>query len=254
MNHLTDLMTQRIQDESEQLRSQFQREHAVKVARHFALDNLLPDDIAHSIYASFPKAHEMRSLSSGGECKLKYGKMASVSDTIKAINAAIQDPRMVSLIENITGIAKQVPDESQHAGGVSMLMKGHYINPHIDNSHDPDKKRYRTVNVLYYISPDWRVENGGNYELWDASVTKSVLVPSLFNRLVVMETNRNSWHSVSRVVCEKPRCCVFNYYFSDESPEQEPYYNATVFSARPEQTIRRGIAAMKKAVFHGRKP
>ena len=35
------------------------------------------------------------------------------------------------------------------------------------------------------------VENGGNYELWDESVNNHILVPSLFNRLVVMETNRN---------------------------------------------------------------
>ncbi|EGH74806.1 hypothetical protein PSYAR_30109, partial [Pseudomonas syringae pv. aceris str. M302273] len=38
-------------------------------------------------------------------------------------------------------------------------------------------------------------------------------IVSAFNRLVVMETNKDSWHSVSAVSVSTARCCVSNYYF-----------------------------------------
>jgi len=248
-NQLTDLIVQRLNENKAQLKKEFFHKHPVKVARHFALDNLLPNDIAEEIYAHFPKANQMRSLKSAGECKLKYGNLRDVHLLITDINNAIQDPRVVAIIEEITEIKKQIPDQSMHAGGISAMYKGHYINPHIDNSHDVDKKHYRVVNVLYYVSPNWRIENGGNYEIWDESVNNVVVVPCFFNRLVVMETNRTSWHAVNKVLVDQPRCCIFNYFFSEQSPEGEDYFNVTAFSARPEQKIRRTTASVKKRLL-----
>ena len=57
-----------------------------------------------------------------------------------------------------------------YASGLSMMFKNDYLNPHIDNSHDA-RKKYRRLNLLFYVSPDWNYDNGGNFELWDESVT-----------------------------------------------------------------------------------
>ena len=71
-----------------------------------------------------------------------------------------------------------------------------------------------------------------------------------------METNRKSWHAVNPVLCDEPRCCVFNYFFSEQSPEGEEYFHGSAFSlfnplfkARPEQKIRRKIARLREAIF-----
>ena len=85
------------------------------------------------------------------------------------------------------------------------MAKGHFLNPHLDNSHDGEQKNYRVLNLLYYVSPDWKPEFGGNLELWDESVKKPVEIPSLFNRLVLMSTNDKSWHSVNEVRIDRPR-------------------------------------------------
>ena len=248
---LTDLIVKRLNESKEQLKKQFFLEHPIKVARHFVLDDLLPTEIAESIYANFPNPSQMHLLSSPGKIKLKYCHLKDASSLLQDINFAIQDPKVVAVIEEITEIKKQIPDPTRFAGGISTLLKGYYLNPHIDNSHDVEKKRYyRTVNVLYYVSPNWRVENGGNYELWDEAIKNHILVPSLFNRLVVMETNRTSWHAVNPVLCNKPRCCVFNYFFSEQSPESEAYFfDAPSFKPRPEQKFRRAIAYVKDAIF-----
>lgn len=253
-NQLTDLIVQRLNDNKAQLQQQFLHEHPIKIARHFALDNLLPADIAAAIYAHFPKPKKMHLLSSPGKIRLKYSHLKDTASLLQAINSAIQDPRVVAEIEDITGISNQIPDTSRFAGGVSTLLKGYYINPHLDNSHNVENRRhYRTVNLLYYVSPNWQKENGGNYELWDESVNNRIIVPSFFNRLVVMETNRTSWHAVNPVLCDAPRCCIFNYFFSEQSPEGEEYFfSAPSFRPRPEQKIRRAIDRLfqKNIVFH----
>ena len=203
-NQLTELVVKRLNESKEQLKKDFFKEHPVKVARFFTLDNLLPIDIAEKIYAEFPKPKKMRLLNSGGELKLKYTPLKDAPPMLQDMHYAIQNTEVVSIIEEITGIQNQIPDRSKFAGGFSTLLKGYYLNPHLDSSHDVDKKFYRTVNMLYYVSPNWRLENGGNYELWDETVTKNIVVPSYFNRLLVMETNRKSWHSVNPVLCLLP--------------------------------------------------
>lgn len=255
-NQLTDLIVQRLNESKVQLKKEFFLKHPIKVARHFALDNLLPTEIAERIYANFPNPKQMRLLSSYGELKLKYSQITHTPSLLQDLHCAIQDPSVVAAIEDITEIKNQVPDTSRYAGGVSALLKGYYINPHLDNSHDADRKLYRTVNVLYYVSPNWQRENGGNYELWDISVKNRIIVPSFFNRLVVMETNRTSWHAVNPVLCDEPRRCVFNYYFSEQSPEGEEYFHGPastflkpLFRARPEQKIRRSIAFVRDAIL-----
>lgn len=69
----------------------------------------------------------------------------------------------------------------------------------------------------------------GNFELWDSDRKKPKTIVSAFNRLVVMDTNKNSWHSVSPVLVNGPRCCVFNYYFSDISHDATDYFHVASF-------------------------
>lgn len=252
---LITLIVKRLKENQERLKQEFFFTHPIKVARHFALDDLLPLELAEKIYEYFPKPREMHLLRMKGKIKLKYSHLKDTHSLLQDINAAIQDPAVVAAIEEITEIKNQIPDPTRFAGGISTLLKGYYINPHLDNSHDVEMKRYyRTLNVLYYVSPNWTVQNGGNYEVWDADIQNCIQVPSFFNRLVVMETHRTSWHAVNPVLCDQPRCAIFNYYFSEQSPEGEDYFfDAPSFKARPEQKFRRAIEQLQH-IFSRKKP
>jgi Rps23 Pro-64 3,4-dihydroxylase Tpa1-like proline 4-hydroxylase len=167
---------------------------------------------------------------------------------MRDITYAIQASPVLKMIENITGIKGQIADPSLYAGGLSAMTRGHFLGPHIDNSHDSSRTLYRTLNVLYYVSPDWSLENGGNLELWDKSVRHSATIISQFNRLVVMETTPTSWHSVSRVITADIRRCVSNYYFATDSPTGEDYFNVTSFSSWPDQPFHRLLAGADRRV------
>jgi Rps23 Pro-64 3,4-dihydroxylase Tpa1-like proline 4-hydroxylase len=152
---------------------------------------------------------------------------------------AFQDEKIVALIAEICGIEKVFPDEFLYAGGLSLMPKNNFLNPHLDNSHDKDRNRWRVLNLLYYATPDWDLNFGGNLEVWPKGLDeKQVTITSKFNRFVVMATHQKSWHSVSKVTVNKVRCCVSNYYFSDVPLVTSDSFHVTTFRGRPQEKLK----------------
>jgi Rps23 Pro-64 3,4-dihydroxylase Tpa1-like proline 4-hydroxylase len=235
---LVRLILERLERDAEAIREDFARDKGV-TAKFTAIDNLLPDEIARRIAAAFPPSEKMRLLSSFRERKHTSKSLDEFDPLIKDITFAFQDHRVIKKVSELTGIRDAVGDPHLYAGGISAMAKGHFLNPHLDNSHDGDQKNYRVLNLLYYITPDWRPENGGNLELWDIDVTRPLEIPSLFNRLVLMGTGDKTWHSVNKVKADATRRCISNYYFSPHSPNGYETFHVTYFMARPEQKFRR---------------
>ena len=232
---IVKIICNKLESNMEELKNDFLYAKDNINTRFIVIDDLLPKDLAFDIYNNFPSKKQMRLMSSFREKKYTFKQLNETSSILRDVTFAFQDSKVVSLIEKITGMPGQRADSSLYAGGVSLMEKNNYLNPHIDNSHDADRRYYRTFNLLYYVTPEWKLEYGGNLELWDTKVKKSCVISSFFNRLVIMETNPYSWHSVSPVVYNKNRCCVSNYYFSDQSPTGEDYFNITSFNGRPDQ-------------------
>lgn len=256
---LVSLICDRLESELEAFKNRFRNSAKGVTCRYLAIDNLLPKNIAHEIAEKFPEPQKMRLMTSFREKKFTSKQLQEFDPIISDITFAFQDPRVIALVEKITGMRKQLPDPHLYAGGLSAMSQGHFLNPHIDNSHDSKREHYRTLNLLYYISPDWKDEDGGHLELWDKKVKCPLVIHSFFNRLVLMETHKTSWHSVCTVKRDGVRRCVSNYYFSENSPDGSDYFHITAFSARPEQKVRRVIArldniartAVRKIVKYG---
>lgn len=236
---IAEHITERLERDRESIVTQWTNPEGSHT-RHFSIDDLLPEDVARSIYAAFPRnAEGFFDRASFREKKKTLTDLSSCAPILSAITYALQEPVMIDKVASITGLAHLVPDPSLYAAGLSMMFKEDFLNPHIDNSHDGSRELYRRLNFLYYVSPDWSLENGGNFELWDADVTKQKTVMAKFNRLLVMETNKVSWHSVSKVVVDRPRCCVSTYVFSPESQDGTEYFHVTSFLGRPDEPGRR---------------
>jgi Rps23 Pro-64 3,4-dihydroxylase Tpa1-like proline 4-hydroxylase len=134
--------------------------------RHFYVDNLLPAEVAEAAYAAFPKdGSGFYSKETFREKKRTSRHLSEYAPLLSDITYAMQDAAIVGRISRLIGFDHIEPDPSLYAGGLSMMFKDDFLNPHIDNSHDAKRDRYRRLNLLYYVSPDWRLENGGNFEL-----------------------------------------------------------------------------------------
>lgn len=240
---IVKIIVERLERDAETLRADFLADKGV-TAHFTAIDNLLPEDLAGKIYAAFPPAEEMRLMDSFREKKYTSKSLDRFDSLVSDITFAFQDKRVIDAVSKITDLKDTVGDPHLYAGGISAMARGHFLNPHLDNSHDGEQKNYRVLNLLYYCTPDWKPENGGNLELWDLDVSRPLEIPSLFNRLVLMATNDKSWHSVNEVKTDGRRVCISNYYFSPHSPNGYETAHITFFKARPEQKIRRIVTAV----------
>ncbi|WP_322966082.1 2OG-Fe(II) oxygenase [Sphingomonas fuzhouensis] len=205
---------------------------------YFYVDNVLPLEVVKSISAAFPAPGSMRLKKTIREYKYIAAQMDNYNPILEEAVYAFQDSRIVKFIEEKIGAGTLFPDENLYAGGISLMGEGQYLNPHIDNSHDKDREKWRVLNLLFYVTENWEEENGGNLELWPDGVEgKQITIWSKFNRLAVMGTHDKSWHSVSPIRVNDYRRCVSNYYFSDDPLRSSDNFHVTSFRGRPEQPI-----------------
>ncbi len=205
---------------------------------YFYIDDVLPEALALKCFEVFPDKSEMRCLKSLREYKHVSAQMDKHNPLLEQVIYAFQHPNIVQLIGDICNIDSLYADESLYAGGLSLMAKDNFLHPHLDNSHDAERERWRVLNLLYYVTPNWDKQNGGHLELWPNGPKKEpILIESKFNRLIVMATHDRSWHSVNQVTVDGSRCCISNYYFSDVPLKNTDRFHVTKFRGRPEDTF-----------------
>ncbi len=234
---ISSLILERLKKEQATLKQQFN--DSKSHIGYFFIDDLLPEDLATQVYSVYPSHSETVLKKSLKEYKHIAVQMDIYNPLLEEVIYAFQDEEVVSFIEDICRSKGFQPDSNLYAGGLSMMSEGHFLNPHLDNSHDKERKQWRVLNLLYYVSPDWKLENGGNLELWpEGPKGEHITIVSKFNRLVMMATHNHSWHSVSKVNVPKTRCCVSNYYFSKTPWLDNSKFHVTTFRGRPEEKLK----------------
>ena len=148
---IADLIVRRIGEEKNCLKNHY-KDSNDKIG-YFFVDELLPDELAKNIFDSFPKPETMKLRKSLREYKYIAAQMDQCNALLEEAIYAFQDRRVVELIKDITEIEHLYPDEHLYAGGISLIGKGQFLNPHLDNSHEKDRKQWRVLNLLYYVSP-----------------------------------------------------------------------------------------------------
>ena len=234
---IANLIFDKININKEDLKNQF--EASKKEIGFFFLDDLLPKEFALEIYKKFHRIEETVKRKSFRELKHTAYQMDKYDALLEEVIYAFQDIRIVKLVGEICEIEEISADEKLYAGGLSLMGKENFLNPHLDNSHDKDRNRWRVLNLLYYVTPNWKLENGGNLEIWPKGIKdKQTTIESKFNRFVVMATHQKSWHSVSKVEVDAIRCCLSNYYFSSEPLLNSDTFHVTTFRGRPSEKIK----------------
>lgn len=238
-NYFSELILSKLESQKKYLLNQWNNPEQTQT-KYFIVDNLLSEEDCLKIYESFDNKKVIWKIrKSFRESKNTTAKVDNFNNIIPAITDAFQEKRVVECISKITEIDKLEGDNSLYGSGISAMRKGDFLNPHIDNSHDSNRQRFRRLNLLYYVSPNWSEEKGGNFELWDKEIKNPKIIISKFNRLVVMETGPKTYHSVNPVLVDETRYCVSNYYFSNKSFNGKKYYHVTSFTGRPNQKILR---------------
>ena len=213
--------------------------------KYYVISDLLPLKLANEIADKFPSEENLRKRDTLREYK-RVGVDFEIYDPImESITFAFHDSQVVNSIEKLTGFKKMIPDKHLYAGGLSSMSKNSFLNPHLDNSHNDDKTLYRALNLLYYVSKDWKIDYGGNLILFPNGMkSSSKTIHSKFNTLVLMETNNQSYHGVSKVINKSPRRCISKYYFSEVSTNGKNYNHVTSFFSFPKDSLVKRISLL----------
>jgi len=122
---------------------------------YFFIDDLLPKELATEIYNKFPTTKEAVRKKNLREFKFTAYQMDNYNTLLEEVIYAFQDKRVVDLVSEICELEEVYSDENLYAGGLSLMEKDNFLNPHLDNSHDKDRNRWRVLNLLYYVSPNF---------------------------------------------------------------------------------------------------
>lgn len=230
-NELALRMVEILRTQRDKLQRQWQRDPIANLR----VDGLLPDDMAHAVYEAFPRRMDPRR--GLGEHRYVSERLDQCAAVLRDVSAALRDPTLVATIASITGMKGLVAEA--RTSGISRMDRGHFLNPHVDRSHDPLRTNQQVLSLLYYVTPDLRLVDGGHLELWhNGPEAEPTTILSKFNRLVIMATHGSAWHSVSPVRSARQRCCVWTYYHAPYSLQPQNDNHLPVFRGRPEQRLR----------------
>jgi Rps23 Pro-64 3,4-dihydroxylase Tpa1-like proline 4-hydroxylase len=170
---------------------------------HVIIDNFFNEEFAAAVASEFPSYddnvwfHYKNAIEDKKVCNMwdKFPK-----DTYQAFNYLTND--FTDAIRFMTNDSNIRADQGLHGGGWHAHAKGGNLNIHLDYSIHPKLKKQRKVNIIIYMTPDWKPEYGGGLELWshneETGWPKECIktVENKFNRAVIFDTTQNSWHGL----------------------------------------------------------
>ena len=189
--------TSRIED----IRSQF---HAAKPFESVVIDNFLQPAYAEKIYQWFPTNYESwYCYENPIEVKYAFDNIDSLHPSIKDYFYHLSSPRVISLFSRLSGIEDLEYDEYLHGAGLHAHPRDGRLQVHLDYEKHPFSGKERRLNVILFLSKDWKDEWRGHNELWGTDLMTCVRkTPVRFNRAILFKTNDISYHGLS----EKIQC------------------------------------------------
>ena len=204
------------------------------------IENFLPDKVANRLLDSFPSpedsfwldwkkrdtVHQPKKLGIGHASRLE-GAPAYLHNVLFAFNSF----PFLNFLEKLTGIQKLLPDPHLYGGGIHQTLSGGKLAIHTDFNHLHELGLYRRINIIFFLNKHWKDSYGGNLELWDENKTQcEKIIEPLFNRLVVFETNKKTFHGHPHPLTTPAgitRKSIALYYYTSEPNKGDAYDRKT---------------------------
>lgn len=202
---------------------------------HVVVDDFLEPASAAELARVFPRPDDAVAWEQFG-IETVEKKLASAREERfpRALRAAIHDLNagpFMTILERITGIDHLLPDPHLVGGGIHLSRRGDHLGIHADFNWHPGLEAHRRLNLLIYLTPEWRPEYGGELELWNTTGTqRERSVAPLFNRAVLFATRSDTFHGHPQPWAAPDgtyRQSIALYYYTSSRPaaEQRPAHS-----------------------------
>jgi|LakMenEpi03Aug12_release.lakeMendotaPanAssembly.Ray.scaffolds.fasta_scaffold03530_31 Rps23 Pro-64 3,4-dihydroxylase Tpa1-like proline 4-hydroxylase len=223
---------------------------------YYIIDDFLEPSIAKKIseeFIPFESTHWF-DYNNPLEIKKTLNNWYHFPETTYKFFSYLNSKEFVEIIQNITKTNNLYTDIGLHGAGWHIHGNGGKLNVHLDYSIHPKLKLQRKYNFIIYLSQEWDPKWGGNLEFWSHDFLnkkpkeKIAQVDCIFNRAVIFDTTKNSWHGFNDpITCPNNtyRKSIACYYLTDPEEITEERYRA-LYSASKSQENDRNIEQLIK--------
>jgi Rps23 Pro-64 3,4-dihydroxylase Tpa1-like proline 4-hydroxylase len=169
---------------------------------HLVIDDFLIENFAAEVAQEFPLYDDpsWKIYNNPLEIKKLQNHWDKFGINTYRLLSYLNSREFISKLECLTN-CELFADIGLNGGGLHSHKKGGKLNTHLDYSIHPKLGLERRLNLILYITPDWREEWGGSLGLWSSDEAGNIdkLIKSIwpkFNRAVLFDTSQNSWHGL----------------------------------------------------------
>ncbi len=201
--------------------------------RHVAIDGFFTAPVARQLAENFPAFDEKLAMNENGQvgAKAVNEQVRSLGPAWRRLDDLVQGMAFRTLISRITGVPHLQYDPHYFGGGTHENLHGQGLDAHVDFNFHPITRQHRRLNLIIYLSDEWRDEWGGSIQLHKdpylpPAQDEIAVVTPLFNRCVIFETNEHSWHGFPRIELPEDKRDLSRrsfalYYYTDSRPAEE---------------------------------
>lgn len=146
----------------------------------------------------------------------------AVPQLINLLGAKFAAPEMLRYLEKLTGLKKLIPDPYYNTdyGYYHIVGSGGVLGSHVDHSRHSSLNVPHVLNLVVYLTENWKEPDGGTLCLFDETGKRVVTrVPCKHNRAVIFACTPTSYHGVEPVAenTNRRRHSLYFAYYSVDS-------------------------------------
>ena len=195
---------------------------------HTIIDDFLPADIFEAIVNDIDNIKDdAYTVFSNKSSYRKECRNFVDAPLLQTLANGFHSSNVIKWIEQITGVEKLIPDPHLRGGGLARVPTGNTLGLHTDFNWNDQLMLNRKVNLILYLTPEWKSEWNGDLELWDLDKKEcSVKIEPKPNRLAFWNYDPRLVHGLSKTLTMPDGVSRDNlihfYYTSNATWEVDP--------------------------------
>ncbi|MBW4615767.1 MAG: 2OG-Fe(II) oxygenase [Desmonostoc vinosum HA7617-LM4] len=206
--------------------------HAAKPFPHVVIDNFLDESLAENLLKCFPEISQMsRSHHYLFTNKYDLGIRQHISTYFNELYQELISHQLRFFLKELVGENLFVDPEL--CGDIHLGLNGSFLDMHTDFNLHPSKDNWlHCLNIIIYLSKDWKEEFGGQLLLKSNLEGFATQIFPKFNRSVIMQSNDTTYHGYSQLKLPETltRQSIIFPIYKEESLDKIPPRHLTMFT------------------------
>lgn len=189
-------------------------------SKHIIIENFLESSYAEKISQNYPTDFEnWWCYNNPFEVKYTNDNINNMNKPIKDLFYILSSIELTNLFSKLSNIQDLEYDPYLHGAGLHAHPRYGRLDIHLDYEKHPIlENKWRRLNIILYLSKEWKNEWNGETELWDKNLLECKVKSYVkFNSAIIFQTNEISWHGLpEKIMCPEGvyRKSLAYYYIS----------------------------------------